>query len=490
MRNLALSAVLACASTACATSQPITQPPQQAASAAAAIHAAGPSSDATIAEGPAPVATSVARSQWLGAAAASKFVMAHHGDQFAGVWIDVPEAVDRAHVPMMITLTIDTSGSMANEKIVQARAAARTLVTQMHDGDIVALQTFSDTAHELVPATVLDAHSRMRVMGTIAELNADGSTNIEDGLSTALRTSRHAPSTHPVRRVVMISDGRATAGNTSAHVLGQIAEVGTRFGVQVTSLGVGLDYDEQTLNELAIRSSGRLYHLADEREMSGIVKGELKLLQSTMATNAVVEVVPAPGVQLVANGGAIRSEWGNGGTLRFPLGTVFGGQRRELLVRFRITDTAVEGPRPIASARLIFEDPTDGGVQRVQEAIVRAELTTDPTLVSMHGNPDVQAIIAIEQASTLAQHARADIDSDRFDQADAQLARAEQSLRENAAKAKDMRAKQRLLQTAAGMASTRRSVEHAKAAPAPMRAAAKRASSLDANDAAMEASGY
>jgi hypothetical protein len=63
--------VLACASTACATSQPITQPPQQAASAAAAAQAAGPSSDATIAEGPAPVTSSLARRQWLGAAAAT-----------------------------------------------------------------------------------------------------------------------------------------------------------------------------------------------------------------------------------------------------------------------------------------------------------------------------------------------------------------------------------------------------------------------------------
>jgi Ca-activated chloride channel family protein len=48
----------------------------------------------------------------------------------------------RAHAA--VALVIDTSGSMSGSKIENARAAAQALVHKLSDGDIVAIQTFSD----------------------------------------------------------------------------------------------------------------------------------------------------------------------------------------------------------------------------------------------------------------------------------------------------------------------------------------------------------
>src|SRR4029079_9043242 len=119
-----------------------------------------------------------------------------------------------------------------------------------------------------------------------------------------------APTTHPVKRIVVISDGQANVGPSSPDVLGALAARGAEHGIQVTSIGVGLDYDENTLNALAVRSSGRLYHLAEPREMASILDREIKLLDSTMATDAFVEIVPAPGVQVLGADG-VRSDWAN-----------------------------------------------------------------------------------------------------------------------------------------------------------------------------------
>ena len=58
-------------------------------------------------------------------------------------------------------------------------------------------------------------------------------------------------------------DGRANVGPSSPEALGDLAARGTEDGVQVSAIGVGLDYDERTLGELARRSSGRMYHLEE-----------------------------------------------------------------------------------------------------------------------------------------------------------------------------------------------------------------------------------
>jgi Ca-activated chloride channel family protein len=268
-----------------------------------------------------------------------------------------------------------------------------------------------------------------------------------------------------------------------------IAEQATPFGVQVTAMGVGLDYDELTLNELAVRSSGRLYHLEDSHQMSSIVETELALLQSTVATGASVEIVPAPGIQLVGVSG-VRTEWAGGGALRVPIGAIFGGQRRELLVRFRVVDKGLTGSNSLMSARLNYLDASDGAMPRVIEAVVRAERTDDPALVREHENRNVQAIVAMQQAAEIANAARAQVGEGRFDDADAGLARAERQLRDNAAQAKHADDKRRMMQAAERVSASRRSVQNAKAAPAPARAKASRASSLMLNDTAMESMGF
>ena len=112
-------------------------------------------------------------------------------------------------------------------------------------------------------------------------------------------------------------------------------------------------FRDGTLNALAVKSSGRLYHLTEPREMASILKGEVDLLNATLASDSFVEVVPAPGVQLLGADG-IRADWHEGSTLRIPLGALHSGQHREALVRVRISNPAAfEGQtHPLASVRL------------------------------------------------------------------------------------------------------------------------------------------
>ena len=426
---------------------------------------------------------------WIGAAASSDFLPTNETEHNVAIWVDVPQAAHRAHVPVALTLTIDTSGSMgAENKMAHARTAATRVVDGLADGDSVALHTFSDDVRVRVPRTVLTPLARRAMHSVIEELQAGGGTNLFDGVRLSEADTAAANATHSARRVVVISDGKATVGQTSPEAMGRIAEFGMGHGVQVTSFGVGLDYDESTLNALAMRSSGRLYHIADAAELPGMVERELALIRATMATDAFVDLVAAPGVTLVHADGASKN-FGPGGGLRVPLGSMFAGQTRELLVRVRVADQS-PGQRPLLSARLHFHDPADGGIERVQEVVARATLTDDSSQVAAHAHPRAQSISALQQAAFFAARASSQANTGDFDSAERELAQAEARLRDGARHAKTKEERARITSNAERMTSARRSLKAAAAAPAPKRAAVGRANALELNDAALDLQGY
>ncbi len=431
-----------------------------------------------------------AKGTWIGTGAASDTLLVGNEETTLGVWVDAPEvAAAHEHVPVDLALVIDTSGSMEGEKIENARSAAKTLVDSLKDGDIVSIDRFDDDAKPVVAPTIVNKESRVTVERKIDALTTGGSTNLFDGLALGEAHVARAPETHSVRRVVVISDGQANIGPSSPAELGQLAERGVKFHAQVTALGVGNDYSEQTLNALAVRSSGRLYHIDDPREMAGMLRHELDLLQSTVASDAFVEVVPAPGVQLLGADG-IRGDMTSDGSMKIPLGALFGGQHREALVRLRVASSDKDAneaiSKPIASVRLHFRDPSEGDLERIQETVAKVSWTSDPNVALQHANAKTQSIIAVQEAAKLEMQAAQSVNTGRFDDADGSLAVAEKKLETQASVTKDKAMRDELEGQAHHIAAARKATSAAAAAPAPV----QRSQALKLNQGGMAGMGF
>ncbi|MCA9606900.1 MAG: VWA domain-containing protein, partial [Myxococcales bacterium] len=364
--------------------------------------------------------SAMAQTSWIdGSPIQTQLRVGADGRTYVGVWIDAPNrVVTRTRAPMDIALVVDTSGSMAGEKIQNARMAAASLLESAADGDIVSIYAFSNGVTELAPPTVISAGSRSVLMQRVTQLYAAGGTNLYGGMQSALSRMSQAPATHPVRRVFLISDGHANIGPSDPASLSQLAAGGTEWGTQISAIGVGYEYDQQTLSAMVVRSSGRLYHLSQPQQMAQILEQEMSLLSRTVAVNAYIEVVPAPGVQIV-EGNTTGAEVVNG-HLRLPLGAVYGGQHRELLFQAQV-DTARVGPRPLAQARLVYQTPGEER-SRVEEATLRYEVTRDDAAATASRAPAVVAMVADHQA-TQAQHRAAEMmRSGQTEAAAAQLA--------------------------------------------------------------------
>ena len=421
---------------------------------------------------------------WIGGSAAqTRVFVGADGQTYVGVWVDAPDGtavVERA--PMAVSLVVDTSGSMSGDKIAYARMAAASLLESLAEGDIVSVYAFSNDVVEIAPPTRLDATSKTWLSQRVQMLVPQGGTNMYDGVRVGQSRLAEAPATHPVRRLVVISDGRANVGPSDPFQLGQLAANGTEWGTQVSAIGVGLDYDERTLAALAVQSSGRLYHLEHPAQMAVILQEELNLLAQTVATNAVIEIVPAAGVRVldVLTPGATVEN----GRVRANLGSLHAGQSREILFRAAI-DTQRRGDHQLASAQLSYRPSGSNERASTQSVDLEYSVTDDRSAAQASAPPRVQAMVATYEASQAQLRAVELLNQGRNQEAAVALEGAGRALDDAAAAAPAAAPfRQRLEQQ---RSTVQRGSARARSATSP---AESRATSLEMNDSAYGAMGY
>lgn len=421
---------------------------------------------------------------WIGGSPVqTEVLVSAPGETYVGVWVDAPNEAPQVatRAPMAVSLVIDTSGSMAGEKITNARMAAASLLETLADGDIVSIYGFASNVREIAAPTVLSRDNRGYLMRQIAMLRALGGTNMWSGMQTGIQRMREAPGSHPIRRIMIISDGQANIGPSDPRSLGNLAAQATEWRTQVTAIGVGLDYDERTLGALAVRSSGRMYHLERSFQMASILERELQVLANTVAVDAHIEVIPAPGV-VILEGLTMGSELRDN-RLRIPLGSVFAGQRREVLLRVQV-DTANQGAHNLATARLVYSKPGTTGQRQTQNSALAYRVGTNRGAVTASVTPRVQAMVANYNATQAQLRAVDFMNAGDGEKAAEEMERAEKQLVQAAEAAPAAPSSVQLRSRAGKM---RKSVKRARKAKSKK---AKRGAALDFNDDALEAEGY
>ncbi len=203
------------------------------------------------------------------------------------------EAPRRPH--MDIRLVLDRSGSMRGEKWGQAIAAAHALVDKLEPGDTFGLISYSDEASlDHAPRRVGNGRS---AHASIDQLQAGGGTNIGAALELAARNAPRARAAQTVGLVVLVSDGRVTVGQTNPTELGALARQSfDRAGVLTSAIGLGTDFDERTMLEIAREGSGSYYFVRRAADIRTIFEDELDARAQAVAQALRVRVELADGV--------------------------------------------------------------------------------------------------------------------------------------------------------------------------------------------------
>ncbi|MCC6699262.1 MAG: VWA domain-containing protein, partial [Candidatus Hydrogenedentes bacterium] len=164
----------------------------------------------------------------------------------------LPSAEKRT--PVNVAIVVDRSGSMQGEKIYAAREAAKMAVDRLRPDDIVSIVAYQSTVEVLLPAT--RASDTASIHQAIDRITANGSTALFAGVSKGAGEVRKFLDKTRVNRIILLSDGLANVGPSSP---GELEDLGRSLGsegIAVTTLGLGLDYNEDLMTRLAQRSDG------------------------------------------------------------------------------------------------------------------------------------------------------------------------------------------------------------------------------------------
>jgi len=325
----------------------------------------------------------------------------------------LPAAGSVQRAPMSVALVIDRSGSMAGEKIVHAIAAARGFVGGLRDGDVVAIFQYDGVVEQLAAPTVITSYSRPNLQHRLGEVTPRGATNIHAGLAAGIAALSQPGAERPIRRIVLISDGRANAGLMGPGHLGAVAAGAALQGISVSTIGVGYDYDEAVLGAIAVRAGGRYYHLANPTQMAAILEQELESLSRTVARGVTIEVTPGPGVRVLSATGADLST--AGGVSRLTIGDLLSQSSRDVVLQLQVP-TGSDFSGRAASLDLGYV-AANGGVARAARAQVNYQLANSEASVRRSTVPAFAPIIARHRASAASQEAARLLEQGRNDEA-------------------------------------------------------------------------
>lgn len=373
---------------------------------------------------------SIERSAILKGKARTLYVLVH----FTAPDLDIPMS---QRPPLNLTLVLDRSGSMADAgKIEYLRQAAKMAVASLSARDSVSVVEFDDRITTMWPAT--HAGDTAELQAQIDQLMPRGSTDLASGLQTGVSQNKSAEdrlhlSRDTLDRVILLSDGLANTGVTDHGEIARMASSARNEGVRVSTIGLGLDYDEDLMQAIAESGGGKYYYVESPVQLAGIFEHELKTAFTTRARDVHLAFHGSRAVQsaeILGYGSGARdvsADWPD----------FYAGETRSLLLRLEV-DVDETGPLDLGRFHIAWRD-AQSSASGTLDLPIRVDVTEDEAASarSLNKNVAVEATLA-ESERKLADNVNL-VQAGKTDQAEASNAAVIADLKAKNATLKDER---------------------------------------------------
>ncbi len=322
---------------------------------------------------------------------------------------DAPADVHQ-RTPVNLSIVLDRSGSMGGAKIEHARQAAIEAVRLLRPDDIVSLVTYDSQIETVIPPQRIRNIEWMEEQ--IRRIQPRGMTALFGGVSQGAAELRKHLDGRYTHRMILLSDGIANVGPSQPADLGRLGASLLKEGIQVSTVGIGLDYNDALMADLARSSGGNTHFVENSADLPRILAAELGEAQRLVARQAVVEIVLPEGVEpvrIIGRDGRISSR-----TVNVPLHHLQGGQTRYALVEVRVAPQAPRATLELARVRVSYDDPAANTRVTSGDQAVSVTFSEDTAAVTASANAEVHVevlhntlAVAQEEAIRLSDEGRA-----------------------------------------------------------------------------------
>jgi Ca-activated chloride channel homolog len=199
--------------------------------------------------------------------------------QVAYLLVEVTAASSSAPVPLNFCMVLDRSGSMQGPKLASMKEAAARVVDTLTADDIVSVVTFNDDAPQVLIAAT-PATDKQALKAAIAAVEEAGGTAMSGGMRAGqAELAKHAGADR-VGRMLLLTDGQTWGDEDACRTLAQ--ELGAA-SIPVTALGLGAEWNEQLLDDIASASGGNSDYIADAQQIDSFFQRAVRAAQGTVA---------------------------------------------------------------------------------------------------------------------------------------------------------------------------------------------------------------
>ncbi len=209
--------------------------------------------------------------------------------------IDIEPSQDLPEIrpPINLAIVIDRSTSMRGERLDHLRTATLKIMQELDKSDSISIIAFSDRAELIVsPDQARDiAVARAR----LSLLQAGGGTEIAQGLRMGLGEIQRNFSRDGINHLILLTDGR-TYGDENECI--QMADLSADQGIIIHGVGIGSDWSDRLLDDLASRTGGGVAFLDTPEAIVSVMEDIYEKLGRTVASRLRLEGSVAQQVDL------------------------------------------------------------------------------------------------------------------------------------------------------------------------------------------------
>ena len=323
-------------------------------------------------------------------------------------------ASEAKRTPVNVGLVIDRSGSMGDEdKIGKAREGAAMALERLNEDDIASVVAFNHLVKVLVPAGHVTDHGR--ITRAIEAITADGQTALFAGTKEGIRQIEAYLDRGKVNRLILISDGLANVGPSSPADVAELGRQAAEKGISITTIGVGLGYNEDLMTKLAYASDGNHAFVERSEDLVQIFNKEFGDVLSVVAQDLIIKIECRTGfkpMRVLGREAEIKD-----GVVTIHLNQLYSKQQKYAVIELAVPAGVKAGDLTVADVEVTYAGAGTGNSRGSEKAHVTARITDKPSEEQASLNKAVMGDISTQLANEVHEQAVIMRDAGKIDEA-------------------------------------------------------------------------
>jgi Ca-activated chloride channel homolog len=237
--------------------------------------------------------------------------------------------------PLNVSVVIDKSGSMAEKnKLDFVKKAVEHIIDELENDYYVSIVTYNDYVSIILESGRIEDKSSN--ISLVSNIQSGGFTNLSGGMLKGFKQVESTYRRGYVNRVLLLSDGIANRGvSDRAAINDLVREQSRKYGITISTFGVGNDFNENLMADIADYGKGNYYYIKESEEIPRIFASELKGVRYLTGQDSKIRVkFPSDYLTVSKVYGYPYEIFGD--EIVIDLKDVFAGQNKTVLIKFDI----------------------------------------------------------------------------------------------------------------------------------------------------------